>query len=183
MSKRTAWPAEKADMMPLASLTPNARNPRVHSAQQIDQIASAIKEWGFTTAILVDESHTILAGHGRYAAAQKLGLEQVPVMVAAGWSDAKKRAYVIADNKIALNSAWDDELLNIELESLKDEGFDVDLTGFEDFGNDEIEPMDIGEPTNQAKEYSILIDCQNEKEQEKLFDELEKRGFDCKILN
>jgi len=99
---------------------------------QIDQIAASIREWGWTMPILVDENGTILAGHARVLAARKLGLTEVPVIVARGWSEAQKRAYVIADNKLTLNADWNDELLGIELADLKLEDFDLGLLGFDD---------------------------------------------------
>jgi ParB-like chromosome segregation protein Spo0J len=92
------WPAEKIEMRQLDKLIPYARNSRTHSDTQVAQIAASIKEWGWTTPILVDEEGTIIAGHGRTLAARKLGLAEVPVMVARGWSEARKKAYVIADN-------------------------------------------------------------------------------------
>lgn len=116
----------------MASLVPYARNARTHSDDQVAQIASSIREWGWTVPILVDETGGIIAGHGRALAAQKLGIAEVPVMVASGWTEAQKRAYVIADNKLALNAGWDDELLRIELGDLQGLDFDVGLTGFSD---------------------------------------------------
>jgi ParB-like chromosome segregation protein Spo0J len=97
-----------------------ARNARTHTPKQIDQIAASIKEFGFTNPVLIDEANGIIAGHGRVLAAQKLGLEELPCMVAAGWSEAQKRAYCIADNKLALNAGWDDALLRIEFEELRE---------------------------------------------------------------
>jgi ParB-like chromosome segregation protein Spo0J len=103
----------------VAALVPFTRNARTHSDEQVAQIAASIREWGWTMPVLVDEAGTIIAGHGRVLAAQRLGLPEVPVMVAAGWSEAKRRAYVIADNKLALNAGWDEELLRLELGELK----------------------------------------------------------------
>jgi hypothetical protein len=117
---------------PLDRLRAYARNPRTHSDAQVAQIAASIREWGFTTAVLVDESGSIIAGHGRVMAARKLNMASLPVMVAAGWTDAQKRAYVIADNKLALNAGWDNELLALELGEIGDLGFDLDLVGFTD---------------------------------------------------
>ena len=111
-------------------LIPYARNSRTHSDDQVAQIAASIKEWGWTTPILVDETGGIIAGHGRLLAARKLKMEQVPTIEAAGWSDAQKRAYVIADNKLALNAGWDESLLALEFGELEGLGFDVELTGF-----------------------------------------------------
>ena len=108
-------PADKVEQWDINKLVPYARNARTHTDEQVAQIAASIKEWGFTTAVLVDEDGGIIAGHGRTLAAQRLKMTTVPVMVAAGWSDAKKRAYVIADNKLALNAGWDFEMLRLEL--------------------------------------------------------------------
>jgi ParB-like chromosome segregation protein Spo0J len=105
------WPADKVERRPLASLIPSARNARTHSDAQVAQIAASIREWGWTMPILVDEAGTIIAGHGRLLAAARLGLDQVPVMVARGWTEAQKRAYLIADNKLGLNAGWNEELL------------------------------------------------------------------------
>lgn len=129
------WPADKVERRPVASLTPYARNARTHSPGQVDQIAASIREWGWTVPILVDETGGIIAGHGRVLAAHKLGLAEVPVMVAAGWTEAQKRAYVLADNKLALNAGWDADLLKVELQDLQSMGFEVPLIGF---GDDEL---------------------------------------------
>jgi hypothetical protein len=123
-------PAEKVELWDLARLVPHAQNSRVHSPSQVDQIVSSIKQWGFTTAILVDDGGIIIAGHGRVLAAQKMGLTKVPVMVAHGWTEEQKRAYLIADNKIALNASWDLDLLRTEVADLGDLGFEVGLLGF-----------------------------------------------------
>ncbi len=125
-------PADQVEQWPIEKLVPYAKNSRTHSEDQIAQLAASIKEWGFTQAILVDEEAGIIAGHGRVMAARKLGMDQVPVVVAKGWSEAQKRAYVIADNKLALNAGWDNDLLALELGELNELGFDVELTGFSD---------------------------------------------------
>ena len=113
-------------------LIPWARNPRTHSEAQIAQIAASIAEFGFNNPILVDTKAGIIAGHGRLLAARKLGLKEVPVIVLDHLTEAQKRAYIIADNQLALNAGWDDELLGIELASLQQEDFDLSLIGFED---------------------------------------------------
>jgi DNA modification methylase len=134
------WPADKVERRPIKDLVPYARNARTHSPEQIDQIAGSIREWGWTTPVLVDDLGTIIAGHGRVLAAQKLGFKDVPVMVAVGWSESQKRAYVLADNKLALNAGWDNALLGTELAELIEGGFDVDLIGF---SGDEINALTI----------------------------------------
>jgi len=123
-------PADKVEKWKISKLIPYARNARTHSDEQVAQIAASIKEWGWTTPVLVDEQGGIIAGHGRTLAAQKLGMAEVPVMVAKGWSEAKKRAYVLADNKLALNAGWDNEMLALELGEIGELGFNLDLTGF-----------------------------------------------------
>ena len=125
------WPAEKIERRSLESLIPLATNARTHSEEQVAQIAASMREWGWTTPILVDESNLIIAGHGRLQAARRLGLTEVPVMVARGWTEAQKRAYALADNQLALNAGWDDELLKLELDGLKEWGFDLGLLGFD----------------------------------------------------
>lgn len=130
MTEQTPWPADQVEHWPISRLTPYARNARTHSDEQIAQIAASIKEWGWTNPILVDEGGGIIAGHGRLVAAQRMGVEAVPVMVARGWSRAQKQAYILADNQLALNAGWNDELLKFELSDLSDLGFDLSLTGF-----------------------------------------------------
>lgn len=125
-------------------LIPYARNSRTHSDEQVQQIASSIKEFGFTNPVLIDEQGGIIAGHGRIMAAKKLGLAEVPCIVLDGLSEAQKKAYIIADNKLALNAGWDDELLKIELEQLKELDFDLGLIGFSD---DELALLMGGETT------------------------------------
>ena len=114
----------------IQNLVPYARNARTHSEAQIAQIAASIQEWGWTIPVLVDEAGLIIAGHGRILAARFLGITDVPVMVAMGWSDAKKRAYMLADNKLALNAEWDLDKLAIELAQFAGSDFDISLIGF-----------------------------------------------------
>jgi ParB-like chromosome segregation protein Spo0J len=112
-------------------LIPYANNPRTHSDQQVSQVASSIKEFGFNNPILIDEHNGIIAGHGRLAAAQKLDLKLVPTITLAGLSEAQRKAYVIADNKLTENGGWDYDLLAVEIERLTELEIDVDLTGFD----------------------------------------------------
>ncbi len=130
MTENNSWPADRVERRKVASLVPYARNARTHSAEQVSAIAASIREWGWTNPVLVDPEGSIIAGHGRILAAQKLGLTDVPVMVANGWSTEQKRAYVLADNKLALNAGWDLELLTFELSELQSHEFDLGLTGF-----------------------------------------------------
>jgi DNA modification methylase len=114
----------------LGELIPYARNPRTHSDAQVAQIAASIQEFGWTNPVLVDGESGIIAGHGRVMAARKLGLERVPVIELAHMTEAQKQAYVLADNQLALNAGWDDELLRLELADLSELGFDLGLIGF-----------------------------------------------------
>lgn len=111
-------------------LIPYARNSRTHSDDQVTQIASSIKEFGFTNPVIIDEDGGIIAGHGRVMAAKKLGLKDVPCVQVSGWTEAQKKAYVIADNKLARNAGWDEKMLAVEFEELQELGFDLSLTGF-----------------------------------------------------
>ncbi len=119
-------------------LIPYARNSRTHSDAQVAQIAASIKEFGFTNPVLIDETGSIIAGHGRVLASRKLNLVSVPCIQLSHLTEAQKKAYIIADNKLALNAGWDDEMLAVELIDLKDMGFDLDLTGF---NTDEIDAL------------------------------------------
>jgi ParB-like chromosome segregation protein Spo0J len=130
-----------------ADLIPYAKNSRTHSDMQVAQIASSIREFGFTQPILLDGDNGIIAGHGRWQAAMKLGLEQVPTIDLSHLSETQKKAYVIADNKIALNSGWDESLLELEIQDLRDAGFDLDLLAFDP---SELKSADV--------DYSVLDD-------------------------
>lgn len=127
-----SWPADKVERRSVKSLVPYARNARTHSDEQVAQIAASIKEWGWTNPILVDETGSIIAGHGRVLAARKLDIKNVPVMVADKWTEAQKKAYVLADNQLALNAGWDMEMLKVEINDLEGEGFNLDLIGFDE---------------------------------------------------
>jgi DNA modification methylase len=127
---------------PLGELIPYARNPRTHSDAQVAQIAASIREFGWTNPVLVDGANGIIAGHGRVLAARKLGLEQVPVIELAHMTEAQKRAYVLADNQLAVNAGWDEALLRLELADLSELGFDLGLVGF---GEGELERLLAGD--------------------------------------
>lgn len=124
------------------SLIPYARNSRTHSDEQVAQIAASIKEFGFLNPIIIDGDNGIIAGHGRVMAAQKLGIKELPCIEASHLTDAQRKAYVIADNKLALNAGWDNDMLRIELDELGEMDFDLELTGF---SLDEIDELQIEE--------------------------------------
>lgn len=123
-------PKPKIELIEASSLKPYANNPRTHSQEQVETIARSIAEFGWTNPILIDGDLTVIAGHGRLLAAQKLGVRTVPCVRLAHLTPAQVRAYVIADNQIALDAGWDDTTLRSELAALRTDGFDLSLTGF-----------------------------------------------------
>lgn len=162
--------------LPVDALTPYARNSRTHDDAQVAQLAASIKEFGFTNPVLVDEEGGIIAGHGRVLAAQRLKLQTVPCITLAGLTEAQKRAYVIADNRLPMNAGWDSDMLAVELDELKGEGFDIDLLGFTPKElNDLIGTPNLGpEPEEGAEkdvnftiQYNIIFD--NVDQQERWF--------------
>src|SRR3990167_8425834 len=134
-------------------LVPYARNSRTHSDEQVAQIMASIKEFGFTNPILTDGDNGIIAGHGRVMAAQRLGLEEVPTIELSHLTEAQKKAYIIADNKLALNSGWDEDLLQLELIELDELNFDYSKLGFDfDFNeNEEVDEIEIDLPTGDRE--------------------------------
>jgi len=144
-------------------LIPYVNNSRTHSEQQVQQVAASIKEFGFTNPLLIDEDGGIIAGHGRLQAAQMLGMDEVPTITLNGLTEAQRKAYVIADNKLALNAGWDDELLKVEIQTLSDFDFDLSLLGWDvlpDFKDD--------------IDYSILDDDDLDDELEEMTDDVKK---------
>lgn len=121
---------QRLERISVERLIPYARNSRTHSDGQVAQIAASIREFGFTNPVLIDADDGIIAGHGRVLAARKLGLADVPCIRLSHLTKAQKRAYVIADNKLALNAGWDEDMLRLEIGELEERGFDLDLIGF-----------------------------------------------------
>ncbi len=150
-----SWLAEKIEPWPTAKLIPYARNARQHSDAQVAQIAASIAEFGFTNPILAASDGVIVAGHGRLAAAQKLGLVTVPVVVLDHLSATQRRALVLADNRIAENATWDEDLLRVELADLQDAGFDLDITGFDADALAELMAGDEPEHSGQTDEDAV----------------------------
>ena len=140
-------------MLPITEIIPYDRNPRQPPDSQIEELKNSIRQWGWTTPLLIDEDKTVLAGHGRLFAAKELNIEKVPCIQASGWSDEQKKAYVIADNQLAINSSWDTSLLVKELREVNDSGFDMtqfgfDSSWFEDF-QPNLEPISSGFSVNE----------------------------------
>ena len=187
MPQGPAWPADKVERRSVASLVPYARNPRTHSPEQVDQIAASIREWSWTVPVLVDEEGGLIAGHGRVMAAKLLGLEEILAMVAAGWTEAQKRAYVIADNKLTLNGGWDDELLKVELGDLKALDFDLALMGFS------LEELSDAPPQGEGgietpgagsykEQFGVIVVCSSETDQAEIYERLKGEGLTVKVV-
>jgi ParB-like chromosome segregation protein Spo0J len=164
-------------------LIPYVKNSRTHSDAQVAQIAASIKEFGFTNPILIADN-TIIAGHGRVLAARKLGLTDVPCIELSDLSETQRKAYVIADNKLALNAGWDDQMLALELGELDKLGFDMELTGFD---LQEIANILDNQNTKELSEvgynevFNIIVECVDEAEQEKIFNKLDSEGYKCRV--
>lgn len=178
------------EVVAVDGLVPYARNSRTHSDEQVAQIAASIREFGFTSPVLIGADGGIIAGHGRVMAAQRLGLPSVPCIRLAHLSETQRRAYVIADNQLALNAGWDEELLQMELADLAGLEFDMGLLGFDAeeisgaMGGDD-EPEDAApkpEGINYQEKYAVLVDCESEAAQEAAFNRLTAMGFVCKVL-
>jgi ParB-like chromosome segregation protein Spo0J len=153
--------AKRIELWPIDRLVPFERNARTHDAAQLAQLRASIQEFGFTNPILVDGKDGVIAGHGRLEAARELGLAEVPVVVLDHLSAEQKRAYVIADNKLALNAGWDEELLRLEVMSLNLADFDLDLLGFDEKElAGLLDPERIDEPTaNSSSADDHARDC------------------------
>ena len=145
----------KNEVKPIGDLIPYAGNSRTHSEEQIIQIASSIKEFGFTNPVLIDEDGGVIAGHGRILAAKKLDYKELPCIVLDGLTEAQKKAYVIADNQLALNSGWDIDMLKLEIDGLKELDFNVDLLGFDDGFLDGINEVFDGDYSDKNKELDL----------------------------
>jgi ParB-like chromosome segregation protein Spo0J len=174
-------------IIPTNDLIPYARNSRTHSEDQVTKIASSIKEFGFLNPIIIDGENGIVAGHGRVMAAKKLGLTELPCIEASHLTEAQKRAYVIADNRLALDAGWDNDLLKIELQDLDADGFDLLLTGFDLSEINVLFDIDNAEnnlPNQQELNatFEVAVECSNETEQETVFNLLIKEGYKCRIL-
>lgn len=155
----------------VADLIPYVNNSRIHSDEQVIQICSSIKEFGFTNPVLIDEENGVIAGHGRLIAAKKMAMEKVPCLILAGLSEAQKKAYVIADNAIALNSSWNMEKLAIEVEALETDDFDLNILGFSDneladlsmgWDSDIVPAQQSSEKQGEEQTFKVVLTCDNE---------------------
>ena len=173
------------EQIDVGDLIPYINNSRTHSDEQVMQVASSMKEFGFTNPILIDGDGGIIAGHGRLMAAKKLGLDEVPCIRLGYLSEAQRKAYVIADNKLALNSGWDNDLLKIELMQLDSIDFDLNLTGFDlselaNIFDPVTEEIELKEQT-YSETFNIIIECDDEQNQESIYNELQEKGYKCQV--
>jgi len=144
--------AGKIERIAVETLLPYAKNSRTHSDEQVAQIAASIKEFGFNNPILIDKENTIIAGHGRLMAARRVGMADVPCIRLGHLTETQRKAYIIADNKLALNAGWDNEMLTIELEELLADGFAMDILGFDPAEIQNISDQPDFEPNSSTKE-------------------------------
>lgn len=150
----------KLEVIDINKLIPYANNARTHSDEQIKKIQSSLREFGFVNPVLIDKSFSIIAGHGRVEAAKREGLTECPCVMVEHLSEAQKKAYILADNKLAELSSWDMDMVKIELEELQELDFDIELTGFEMQDNEiDVEPIDDENITsNNISEHTMTID-------------------------
>lgn len=168
-------------------LIPYVNNSRTHSEQQVQQVAASIQEFGFTNPILIDDESGIIAGHGRLQAAQLLGLDNVPTITLTGLTERQRKAYVIADNQLALNAGWDIDSLKLEIDNLTELDFDITLLGFDDdllqsiLDENEKETKE-GEEQVSFFENEMLLKFKNEKQLEQWYEKATEEGIECKIM-
>ena len=172
----------------ISTIDPNdlkayAKNSRKHSPEQIRRIENSIKEFGFLNPILIDKDNTIIAGHARVLAAKNLGLKEIRFLRVEHLTKTQKQAYVIADNRLAELSEWNYEILELELNDLLSDDFNIELTGFDDLSMFEKEvEKEIKEVADEQKNL-LLVECSTEIELSALFREMNERGLICKIMN
>lgn len=151
--------AEKLEIININKLIPYANNARTHSDEQIKQIQSSLREFGFVNPVLIDKNYGIIAGHGRIEAAKREGITEVPCVMVEHFTEAQKKAYIIADNKLALNAGWDMEMLKIELEELREFDFDISLTGFSDEDFERSKALDLDDTGDNQDDTPQEIYC------------------------
>ena len=161
-------------------IKPYENNPRKND-DAVKYVAESIKQFGFKVPIVIDKDNVIVAGHTRYKAAKKLGMKEIPCVVAEDLTDEQIKAFRLADNKVAEKAEWDFDLLSVELDDLFD--FDMSAFGFDDESENETHAPDREDLSNQVGEmYQIIIDCENELEQERIYYKLTEEGLKCRTL-
>lgn len=173
------WPADSVERRPVASLVPYARNARTHSDEQVARIMASIAEWGWTTPVLVDEDGGIIAGHGRVMAAQRMNLDDVPVMVARGWTEPQKRAYILADNKLALDAGWDIAMLELEVADLEQLGANM-IVSFDDILGKGLGAGGDASTEMPGETWAVIVECRDEAHQVELIERFQADGLKVK---
>lgn len=180
------WPAYTVEKWDVARLKPFELNARTHSEKQIKELRASLREFGWTMPILSREDGTIIAGHGRLEAAIAEGYMDVPVVVATGWTEIQCRAYTLADNKLSLNSGWDDFKLGTELNLLSTAGVDLHLLGFTDKEQKKFLPTSgtggLAGGVNLDSAFQVLIECKDEADQIRILKHLSETGIKCRAL-
>lgn len=167
----------KIEYISVQDLKPYANNAKRHPDEQIEQIKASIQEFGFNDPIAVWKDDVIIEGHGRLIAAQELGIDQVPVIRLDELTDEQRRAYALAHNKLTMNSGFDFELLDLELEEIS---LDMTLFGFENKEPVQVERKDFSDEI--TAQYQVIIDCKDEIEQEDIYNKLDEEGYTCRVL-
>jgi ParB-like chromosome segregation protein Spo0J len=175
--------AAAIETWPIAKLKPNPKNARKHSSKQVEQLRKSFEQFGQVWPILVRADGTIIAGHGRLDAAKAAHLKSVRVIIANNWTQEQCRAYALLDNKVALNSEWDDDMLGSEISELKHSGIDIGILGFTPKELEALVPSgNAPEPAPLEAAYQILIECKSEAEQVELLTKFQKDGVACRAL-
>jgi ParB-like chromosome segregation protein Spo0J len=183
--KKQQTEALKIEMLATEQLVPYARNAKLHSETQIAAIAKSIEEFGFNNPVLIDAKDGIIAGHGRVLAAKKLGMAELPCIRLGHLTEAQKRAYIIADNRLSeIGGGWDLELLKRELEELQTLNIELELTGFdlEQLNNELAETTKALPKIEETLRYSIVVECIDEQHQRELLQKFEEEGLQCRPL-
>lgn len=189
----------KVTWMPTDELIPYANNPKEHPPEQVEQIAASIQAFGFIDPVAVDENNIVVEGHGRLLAAQQLGLKKVPVICLSHLSEAERKAYALAHNKLTLNSGWDVDRLQLEFSTLQTLEFEnLELTGFSlaeldgffledsegamktEAQENESEKTDVS--IQYQNQYGVIVQCESEAQQERIYTELSEAGYSCKVV-
>lgn len=171
---------DKVQEVAVTLLKPYEKNAKIHGREQLDKLKASIEEFGFLTPCLIDSDYNIIAGHGRVAAASEMGLKSVPCVFIEGLTDAQRKAYILADNRLGELGEWDMDIVYDELFDLDSMDFDITLTGFE-------MPKGDSEPStessfNYSEQYGVIVMCENEADQEKVYNHLTEEGYACKVV-
>lgn len=181
---------KKLELIPTDRLIPYENNARTHSDAQIEKIQASLREFGFVNPVIVDKDFGIIAGHCRVEAAKREGIKEIPCVIVEHLTEAQKKAYILADNRLALDAGWDFDILSDELEDLKTLDFGLDIIGFSsdelNFGDAGEEDPSDGDSSSSGfsyhEQYGVIVLCNDEQEQEKVYNALSEGGYNCKVV-